>query len=158
MTTETRTHADAERTAGEDAGIDGDDALRTFVLFVAGTGMQPLAFELDVPVGFGERTACVVVRKVMEETGAADAEDALGVETEKVHSVVAVVGDVGSEVEFREPDPPTIGDPRRADVDVREQDVSPAHVECCYHGSNTSIWAPLGSRDAAYTVRFLQGW
>jgi hypothetical protein len=37
MTTETRTHADAERTAGEDAGIDGDDALRTFVLFVAGT-------------------------------------------------------------------------------------------------------------------------
>ena len=35
MTTETRTHA--ERTAGEDAEIDGDDALRTFVLFVAGT-------------------------------------------------------------------------------------------------------------------------
>jgi len=37
MTNETPTHADAEQTAGEPAGIDGRDALRPFALFVAGT-------------------------------------------------------------------------------------------------------------------------
>ena len=43
------------------------------------------------------------------------------------------------------------------DGPVREQDVLPAHVKCCYHRSDTSIRTPLGSRDAAYTVRSLPG-
>jgi hypothetical protein len=35
---------------------------------------------------------------------------------------VAVVGDVRPEVELGRWEPPTVGDPRRTDIDVRERD------------------------------------
>lgn len=58
----------------------------------------------------------------MIEAACADAEDALGVETEEVHSVAAVVSSVRPEVEFGEPESPAFGDPRRPDIHVREGD------------------------------------
>jgi hypothetical protein len=58
----------------------------------------------------------------MEETRADDAQNALGVETEEVHSAVAVVGDIRPEIEFGKWESPAVGDPRRTDINVRERD------------------------------------
>lgn len=87
-----------------------------------GTGVVPPAVESYATIGYGKRDAGVVVREVVEQARAGDTGKPLSVQAEEVDAGDAVVGDVRSDVDFRETNAESAGKPLRPDGDISERD------------------------------------